>query len=188
MKFVRIKLDLTCSEVRRSLADVQILHRNIQKFFNSSRSDAKVLFRRNRDTVYLTACREPDRTEIEGMKVVSVTDTPDFSEGQICHFNILTQAYRKHGSERYPLVQEEDQMEWLYRQAEKGGFEILSVINNGNEVIKSNIKSVGDKPFYIKAFHYMGMLRVTDKAKFGDIIENGIGASKAYGLGMLLVI
>lgn len=188
MKFIKIKMDLGNPSVRRSLADAQILHRNIQSLFNDSRAGSKVLFRRNKDTLYVSANKEPVISEKNGLKVISVSESAPREAAHTYRFNLLTQPYRKHNSNRMPILDPDERIEWLHRQAEKGGFSLVSIKEDGREIISSKIKSTGEKDFLITAYCYSGMLRVENEELFNKTVIDGIGASKAYGLGMLLTI
>jgi len=86
---------------------------------------------------------------------------------------------------RVPLRGVDDQIAWLSRKAEEGGFELLqaTVAASGSaELVRSY--STG-KTFQGVLFE--GRLRVTDSARFREVLASGIGPGKAYGFGLLSV-
>ena len=183
MKLIKLKYDKVDASVRQSLVDRQDMHRNIQKFFNKSRKEANVLYRITSNGIYVSSSVEPVIFEGNGMHVVAVKELTIPETGDILRFNVFTRPYKKREGHRLPLIDKQARMEWLFRQAQKSGFEIINLKEYGHSTIKSPIKHLE-----IEGYYYSGALRVTDKEKITKAIENGIGAEKAYGLGMLLMI
>ncbi|MBM4285882.1 MAG: type I-E CRISPR-associated protein Cas6/Cse3/CasE [Deltaproteobacteria bacterium] len=91
---------------------------------------------------------------------------------------------RRHGR-RVELVQEDQQLAWLSRKGEEGGFQVLSLRVGGfsKEVGR---RKAGGSPLTVAGVIFEGRLRVTDPQKFMDqSLTRGIGPGKAYGLGLL---
>lgn len=94
---------------------------------------------------------------------------------------------RRHGR-RVELVQEEDQIDWLRRKGNQGGFEVLSVRVAGpsKEQGRRPRREPGSSPLTLAGVTFEGHLRVTDKEQFlQKSLLRGIGPGKAYGLGLL---
>ena len=187
MKFMHYKINLSDPSSRRALVDIQDFHRNVQRLFGTSRAESQVLYRIHGSNLYISANKEPVE-EISGLSLINTKDIKMYKSNDIHRFNILTQPYKKQGSKRIPLTEEFERLDWLNSQAQKHGFSILTVRENGFETFNSSIKSKENNDFSIKAFCYDGLIKVEDEKLFNDAIASGIGASKAYGLGMLLVV
>jgi CRISPR system Cascade subunit CasE len=94
---------------------------------------------------------------------------------------------RWHGK-RVELRREEDQIAWLQRKGEQGGFELLGVRVQGQvkEQGRRQRRGSSDSPLTLAAVVFEGHLRITDAGKFYDhSLARGIGPGKAYGLGLL---
>lgn len=94
-------------------------------------------------------------------------------------------SFKQGGKRIYPLSRDREARErWLNRQAERHGFEVLSVRIKGR-------KRIVDKPertFAIDHTNFIGVLRVTDIERFEAALANGIGKTgKAYGSGLLRI-
>jgi CRISPR system Cascade subunit CasE len=109
---------------------------------------------------------------------------------------------RRNGK-RVELRTEDDQIKWLTRKAEAGGFEIISVraaptvpnvrVTEQAKHHGSRIEpgSPGDegvrKKLTFASVLFEGLLRVTDPDKFRVALEQGLGPAKAYGFGLLSI-
>lgn len=183
MNLYKISLDRNHPSVRQGFVDRQDLHINIQQFFDGCREETKVLYRVHGSDIYVSAKTQPICNEKNGMRIQTSKEMPEHGKGDQCRFNVLTQPYIKRQGKRIPLIREKERMDWLIKQGDKHGFRILMAREMGNASIRSH-----KKLFDLKAYYYFGVLEVTDKVAFREALENGIGASKAYGLGMLMVV
>lgn len=78
------------------------------------------------------------------------------------------------------------QSDWLSKRAEKYGFslnEFLITQSRPYRFFKSDGRIV-----YFQGVTYEGTLTVTDVDKFRDLLYNGIGREKAYGMGLMTII
>lgn len=183
MKLIKMTFDRSSASVRQCLIDRQDLHKNIQAFFGASREESRVLYRITKDSIYVTASTAPITTESNGISVVAVKELTLPDDGEILRFNLFVRPYKKREGHRIPLTNEQARLEWLFKQGQRYGFEYITVRENGHGTIRSKLKG-----FEVEGFYYSGLIRVIDKDKIADALENGIGAEKAYGLGMLLVV
>ncbi len=88
------------------------------------------------------------------------------------------------------LYKEEDLIEWLKRRGEKNGF----LIHPGNVKIMSSRwisfskKNDKKKKVSFQEVTYQGLLEVTDPEAFRQCLVDGLGRSKAYGMGLLTLV
>ena len=195
-----LTLDLRSPSVRQSLLDCQDLHRSIMRAFDTGRCEAKVLFRLIRSDrniqVYVQSDAVPqwERIEPNGFhceKMKDISQLPEsFHAGQVLHFSLFGCPSKKvagegKNSRRVILRGEEAQLDWLKRQGDKYGFVILEAHTAGKGEQLSGKKPSGS--FQITGIPFEGVLQVKDPEAFRKGFENGIGAEKAYGFGMLMV-
>jgi len=90
---------------------------------------------------------------------------------------------RRH-SNRVPLLRENEQIEWLQKQAEAGGFTVLRVTVSQAQQQKI-WKGKGITPITLYTVQFDGYLRVEEPDKLQEAVLTGIGPSKAFGCGLL---
>jgi len=86
----------------------------------------------------------------------------------------------------------EDQIKWLKRKAEQGGFKINTIISIDDKphLITGKKKNGQNKPtnphkITIKTIKIHGILEVVDAEKFKITLKQGIGKAKAFGCGLI---
>lgn len=89
---------------------------------------------------------------------------------------------------RQAILDREGQIEWLLRKAEQSGFaidqaDLVHIKKAGEHRIRCGRNSA-----LCIGFNFEGILTVTDREKFSRAFISGIGKSKAFGFGMLMVI
>lgn len=87
---------------------------------------------------------------------------------------------------RLGLVKEADQLAWIKRQADRGGFSLLSCVRTGNDWIDVRQGRTGHK-ISVHAASFDGVLNVLDATAVQRALLDGIGHGKAFGLGLLSV-
>ena len=135
--------------------------------------------------------QNPDWSKLpkDGLLFCAVKEfNPSFRSGQMLRFSIKANTVRSIKDEitgknkRIGLVKEDEQMEWLKFKASVGGFEVVSA------AVTDSAKWYN---FQKRAVHqvadFSGVIRITDPERFRQTIRHGIGHSKGFGLGMLLV-
>ena len=88
---------------------------------------------------------------------------------------------------RVPLRSDDDLRQWLARQGQRGGFE---VIDDSLEIMRlgRQTATLRDAPARVwDSVEFTGRLRVTDPEAFGKLMTRGIGPAKAFGFGLLVV-
>ena len=178
MYLTKFKIDTSKSNIRKALADRQVMHSTIQKMFGTDRKTSNVLYRLNGNNIYVTADKRPNL--IDGFDFMGSREI-EAVEG-VHNFSIVTIPRKGKDNKKYILRTEEERLLWMHDQAEKKGFKILSIREMGREPINSRKKG-----FDVVAYRYDGLLRVTDSEKFENSRRVGIGTMKAYGCGMLVV-
>lgn len=120
-------------------------------------------------------------------------DYPPFLKpGQSLYFRLRAnptvkkQAPGRDNGYRVGLWHEEDQMAWLKRKAEAGGFAVLRcrVLPEGTILLDKSSEANKVRHF---AVIFEGILRVTQMDLFLQAIENGIGSAKGFGFGLLSI-
>lgn len=133
-------------------------------------------------------------------------------EGSVWRFRLRANPTRKIGTSnkserlagkrdngrRVPILDAKDQIEWLKRKGENGGFQLVSIetkpeiadVSNGTygkvfgqKTLAGEIKE--SLCFYATTFD--GYLRVTNAERFTKTLKEGIGTGKAYGFGLLSI-
>ena len=77
-----------------------------------------------------------------------------------------------------------EQVAWLERQGERGGFSLIGtdIVQCGNVRL---YKARGGAPMTLFAVTFEGLLRVEDPAQLTQTVQGGIGKAKALGFGLL---
>ena len=171
------------------------------KAFDVSRAEAKLLYRVIRSKqdiqIYVQSEAVPqwERIEHNGfrcMRSKNINGLIDlFCMDQILRFSLLGCPSKKvagngKNSQRVILRSENEQLDWLKRQGEKNGFKTLEAYVAGNAELLSGKKTSGE--FHLAGIPFEGVLQIADPDAFRKGFENGIGAEKAYGFGMLMVM
>ncbi|MCE5257557.1 MAG: type I-E CRISPR-associated protein Cas6/Cse3/CasE [Chloroflexi bacterium] len=103
--------------------------------------------------------------------------------GQCCRFRLLANPTVKRAGKRLGLLREQDQRAWLERKLNAVGAEALDyiVIPKGFQLA---YKSDKEKQKHL-AVLYEGVLRTLDPELLTAALEQGIGAAKGFGFGLL---
>lgn len=98
---------------------------------------------------------------------------------------------------RVELRREEDQLRWIGRKAEQGGFRLLSIatrpdladvrISPSAKVIGVRSKEPTRPRMTFGAALFEGLLQVQDVERFRQTLITGVGSGKAYGFGLLSI-
>jgi len=104
---------------------------------------------------------------------------------------------KRNNGKRVPLRKVEEQVAWLRRKGQAGGFELLNTRTDSrvpdvrlrpDDDVKARRKQGGTpREMTFGSVRFEGKLRVTDEEAFLASLINGIGSGKAYGFGLLSV-
>jgi CRISPR system Cascade subunit CasE len=87
---------------------------------------------------------------------------------------------------RVGIYDEEEQIAWLRRKGEQGGFRILSVHTSGRDDVQGTIKRDENRhKIKLAAVQFDGLLQVTDPERLHETVRLGIGSGKGLGFGLL---
>jgi CRISPR system Cascade subunit CasE len=203
MYLTRLVLNPRSRRAQSESADLYQLHRTIMNAFPASLpDDERVLFRLETDrqsgafVVLVQSQYEPDG----GWLATSPSDyllpisepnpwvksfDPIFDAGQHLVFRLRANPTLKRQGKRLGLLREEDQIAWLQRKAQTGGFEVLSVRTQKLGFIQGWTRQ--RQRLSLFATQYDGVLRVTDPQAFARSLALGIGSAKGLGFGLLSV-
>lgn len=161
---------------------------------------------------------KPNLESLEKYGVPDSAGTKDYdqflsrlSEGQEFKFRLTanpTHSVKEDGDKRgrvFPHVTAPHQMQWLVKQSEQAGFKINEIENSidlddeeGQEYRRLAFSLVardqpilrhqGERIVHIRRVTFEGVLKITNLAKFKDVLTNGLGREKAYGMGLMTVI
>lgn len=214
----RLILDPRCRQVRAEMLSPYEMHRTLQRGFDADRVEAGMLYRVDVDratgvpTVLVQSQVEPSWDFVDQLpRYVLLTGEPNpdykpfspvFLAGQLLHFRLRANPTRKlsnrrtdtkHGV-RVGLYTEEEQLAWLARKGEEGGFSVVSchVVPEGKVYGKKTDPEKLDKDGKPKkhdmqhlAVRFDGVLQVTDPEALLGTVRRGIGSAKAFGFGLL---
>lgn len=103
-----------------------------------------------------------------------------------------TYCEKKDGEKRgriHAHITAEHQREWLIRQSKKYGF---CLQNDMFDVVSSRwytfSKGIKGKRIHMLSVTFEGILKVTDEDAFREMLINGLGREKAYGVGLMTLM
>lgn len=87
---------------------------------------------------------------------------------------------------RVGLHGEEEQMAWLRRKGDQGGFEVLSARISDKTTVHSWIRR-DEKRYRLQmlSVQFDGLLKVTDAERLWQSVRKGVGSGKGMGFGLL---
>ena len=202
MYLSRIKLNLDKRETIIALANPQRLHGAVAHAYTNYK-EARPLWRidtlNNKKYLLILGKENPDLHHIvsqfgvpdEANAVITKnynTFLQNIENGSTWNFCLTANPVVCLNGHRVPHITPEFQLRWLSDRAEKNGFVInfaetigantYNLQRGGGSKTRSNLLSVT----------FAGQLTVLDKTKFSEVLKNGIGHSKAYGMGLLTVV
>lgn len=191
----------------------------------SSRGASGMLFRADQDplrhavTLYVQSLTPPDWTFLEtlGAYLDAAREEPvackdvfapyqSLQEGRLLAFRLRANPTKRVGSrdasnrgKRVELFREEEQIAWLERKGENGGFKLdaLSLGASSARVPRVEITPEGKRygrkvdkdgipqDLVHSSVLFEGFLRITDPEAFRQTVACGIGSGKALGFGLL---
>ena len=207
MYLSRLILNPRNRRVQREIADPYQMHKSLMRSFPDGldREQDRVLFRLETDprtgapTVLLQSTLEPrwgwlDDPEAKGY-VLHAPECKTFdlnlSEGQVLAFRLranptVKRRFNEKDHKRVGIYREEEQIEWLKRKGQQGGFRLLSARTSDQDDVKGTIHRDGQKhPLKLAAVRFDGLLQVTDPERLRETVQQGVGSGKALGFGLL---
>lgn len=150
------------------------------------------------------------RESLRGIEVISKPYTPKISDGETLSFvltanPVIHKAVKGKRSKRHDVVmhwkyQSKDRKEkalsdivqdegyrWLKNKGIKHGFELIDDTSARSYRQHRFFKSNQRNPIKISSIDFSGLLTVTSNADFTEMLFNGIGPAKRFGMGLMLV-
>lgn len=106
--------------------------------------------------------------------------------GERYRFRLQANPTVTRNGKRWGLVREDEQLAWLDRQGDKHGFRVLACIRTASDRIQARHVATARR-ITLQSALFEGRLETTDPARLRQVILNGIGHGKAWGLGLLSV-
>lgn len=228
----RLRLRLLSREAQYDLANCASMHRRLlmafpdQEEITRAREHYGVLYRiepaRASVGVLVQSRERPDWSRLPKGYLLRPASEPKrvdslyahIAEGQELIFRLRanptrsisernTRETERWRGKRVELRREEDQMAWLQRKGEAGGFELLHTRRRaeagapGQDAEVPDVRTTGlaqrvvgrsgERRLTFGSVVFDGRLRVTNPATFRHALEHGIGSGKAFGFGLLSV-
>jgi len=203
MHLSRLTLNPRTRRVQRELADPYQLHRTLMRCFPDgleSPEHERVLFRVDTDrrtdvpVVLMQSHLAPEWGWLAepGARgyLMSAPESKEFTlalaPGQPLAFRLRANPTVRRGGKRQPLYREEDQLTWLTRKGEQGGFRVLhsSAVQEGDQTAWVH-RDEGILKATLFAVRFDGLLHVTDPERLWRAVCTGIGSGKGLGFGLL---
>lgn len=195
MFLCKLLLDPKNAHVRRDLADPYELHCSLVRAVagDSSQIPPRFLWRLESmtpDTAILLVQSPvlPKWSHLNG-----VTDYAEkaFDPTALLHnrqsyrFRLRANPTVTRDGKRHGLHVEEEQIAWLARQGERGGFTVRRCVRTESGLLKTRQRKTGSYRITIQMAGFEGILEVTDPKRIAEALTNGLGHAKAFGLGLL---
>lgn len=212
MYLTRILLNPLNRAARRDIGHSYEMHRTVMRAFPQGYR-GRVLFRldynrkRQRYTLYVQSEDKPNwsfMSGLEGYLAASPDEhgNPALREldlqprsGDVFRFRLranpsVKSADRKTGKKkRWGILKPEDQLAWLKRKGEAGGFRIglgtIIAAPEGRKLTGRVIQEDERRSTTHFSVRFDGLLQVTDPEKFSETIRRGVGSGKGFGFGLI---
>ena len=211
MYLSRLILNPRHRRVQKEVAAPYQMHRSLMKAFpdNLKPGDERVLFRLETHprtgvlTLLVQSLTLPDWSwlaEPDARGYLLPVDEPNpavksfdlnLAISQVLAFRLranptVKRRFDEETHKRVGLYREDEQIEWLKRKGEQGGFHVLSARTSGNDVVRGRIRR-NDQTHKVNllAVQFDGLLQVTDPDLLCETVRRGIGSGKGLGFGLL---
>ena len=156
---------------------------------DKSRAENKLLYKliTNGDEIYLYIQSlsefNTENVGAVGFELVKVFDLESRNYEDLTYFDVQTFPYKTVNDKRYYIKDTAERYDWLKKQFEKNGIELLDF----TEYKQSDIVLDNNQLKRIPTSSFRGRMKVVDPIKAEVFITNGMGRMKNYGLGLILV-
>ncbi len=202
----KVRLDIGNPSARQAIFNCNDMHRNLMRAFEIAegsampRMEESVLYRLIQEKygryLLVMSRNRPDWEKLarSGYAAEDVRDISAlrevFVEGRTLGFSLLAAPTKKianggKNSRRVFLRTREERDDWLARQGEKYGFTLLGAWEAALPVDVFGKK--GTAGVVYRAVEFTGVLAIRDASLFWKGYTRGIGAGKAYGLGLMML-
>ena len=206
MYLSRIELDMNRRNTMIALASPQKFHGAVESAFPGERRRRLWRLDTLNGKLYLLLLSE-DKPDLTGLCAQFGTgaapETRDYEPllervtlGSRWRFRLTANPTRSQKNPANPLARgalkpcylEAEQEEWLLEQAKKHGFAIPDGAFQITQKQTYHFTKEGRRPVTLLAVTYEGILQVTAPEAFREMLGQGIGRDKAYGLGLMTIL
>ena len=206
MYLSRVELDPTRRSTMAALAAPQKLHGAVESAFAGERRRRLWRLDSLNGKLYLLLLSE-DAPELSGVVeqfgTGAAAETRSYDPllqrvepGSCWQFRLTANPTRARKDPADPLARgalkpcylEAEQEQWLLEQAGKHGFALTEDSFTVTRVQWHHFAKRGTRPVSLLSVTYEGVLQVTDPEAFRNLLCQGMGRGKAYGLGLLTVM
>ncbi len=189
--------NLRSAKARRDLENPYDLHRTLSR--GVAQEDERLLWRvdgQNQINIIVQTLHKPDWSYlVEDVPPSYLKEAPAskavdlaFAQGQTLTFHLRANPTVKrtvgNKKKRLALYDLDEQLEWLQRKAEQGGFALLSVTPLQQETLQAKRDS---QTMTLHAVTFQGRLVVEEPAAFLATLKAGVGSAKGFGMGLLSI-
>lgn len=198
----KITLDARHPQARKDLSGPYEMHRTLSRVFASDDATppARFLWRQeaarslDQSAVdVLVQSAEPGRwmalqqwhgyaIAVQADKAVDLLRL--VQEGRHYRFRLRANPTVTRAGKRYGLKTDEAQHDWLARQGQRLGFQVLTCERSGNDSLCARQPRAGGV-ITVQAVTFDGVLVATDAAALRVALLSGVGHAKSLGLGLL---
>jgi len=164
------------------------VHKWLTEQQDTHRAEGKILYkiisRNNEIYMYIQSKDKFNLTNIEkyGFELVKEFEN-DITNTGIYQFDLQVFPCKTHDDKRYFLKDINDRYLWLQRQFNKYNIDLLECA----EYRQTDIIFDKDKVKNIPTSTFRGKIQINNIEQAQEMIENGVGRFKNYGLGLLLL-
>lgn len=187
----KMKLDYKSSLGRNTLSNDYEIHKILCRILGTSRNEANILYRRNKDSILVHSTIEPKNFDefsdiIKYKPKVNSIDYTHIKNGNVFRFLLKANPIKKRNGKASALIRKDDQTEWIKRTFGDNGLELLAL----HYVQSHGMSGVYKKdypPIKFISATFSGILKIKDKDKCIGLLESGVGKEKAFGCGLLSI-
>lgn len=201
MYLTKLTLNPRSAQARRDLGDAYEMHRTLTRAFVSDARDVPPRFMWRLE-IGTKAWSEPtllvqsaDRADWAALETLPSylqypAETKIFDLSAVLHggrryrFSLVANPTVTRDGKRIFLSGEEKQVEWLLRQGDRHGFELITCLVTGHNVMTARTIK-GESAITIGRVCFEGILKVKETDAMSSVMTRGIGRAKAFGCGLL---
>lgn len=201
MYLSKLTLDPRHPQARRDLADPYELHRTLARAFapDAATPPHRFLWRLERradcqpsSVVLVQSAYSANWSVLDALPGYAEEIHPDkpvdleklIRPACRYRFRLLANPTVTREGKRWGLIQEQDQLAWLARQGERGGFQVLGCVRAADERLHVRQGKTGNR-ITVHTALFEGVLEAVNDEALRASLLNGFGHAKALGLGLL---
>jgi CRISPR system Cascade subunit CasE len=200
MYLSRLRLNPADPNARRDLADAYEMHRTLARVYapDADHPPARFLWRQERNaagwpegTVLIQAA-QPGRWNVLEESLPGYLQTIEADKavdlaalvqaGRRYRFRLQANPTVTREGKRHGLMKEEEQLDWLGRQGQRHGFEVIAAVRGASERLSARQKG---HRITVHSVLFDGLLQASGDAEaLRSALTQGLGHAKSLGLGL----